>query len=62
LFWLDEREVLAGLSRYRLEELLGFPALLYRANRTLKSRGLDRGAVLEELVDRMTAPAGEARQ
>jgi DNA polymerase-3 subunit delta len=43
-----------GLRRYSLEELLGFPAALLRADRTLKSRGIAPRAVLEELVDRLT--------
>ena len=43
-----------GLERYSLPELLGFPALLLEADRTLKSRAVDPRAVLESLVERIT--------
>jgi DNA polymerase-3 subunit delta len=41
------------LARHDLERLLEFPALLLEADRTLKSRGLDPGAVLGAMIERM---------
>ena len=49
-------EVARGLSRYTLNELLGFPSLLLEADRTLKSRILAPAAVLESMLDRMMPP------
>jgi DNA polymerase-3 subunit delta len=47
---------LEGLERYSLRELLGFPARLLEADRCLKSRRLDPGAVVESLVDDLIRP------
>ena len=44
----------AGLRKYRMDELLRFPSMLSGADRTLKSRTIEPGAVLEDLVRRMT--------
>jgi DNA polymerase-3 subunit delta len=46
----------AGLARFRLDELARFPIHLSAADRTIKSRAIDPGAVLESLVRRMTSP------
>ncbi|HEX4825630.1 MAG TPA: DNA polymerase III subunit delta [Candidatus Polarisedimenticolaceae bacterium] len=49
------RDALAdGLTRYSLAELRAMPAKLYRADRALKSSGIDKGAVLEALVSDLT--------
>ena len=48
--WGFRDKLLAGLQRYTLHELLGFPARLLEADRCLKSRSLDPRAVLESLV------------
>ncbi len=45
------RDLLDGLRRYRTAELLRFPGRLLRASRTLNSRSIDAGAVLEGLVE-----------
>jgi len=58
--WAYQDGLRQGLSRYSLEELRRFPALLLEADRTLKSRAIDPGAVLESLIDRMTVPDGAA--
>jgi hypothetical protein len=42
-----------GLARFGLDELVRFPVLLSLADRTIKSRAIDPGAVLEELVRSM---------
>jgi DNA polymerase-3 subunit delta len=55
----QKNELAEGLRRYSREELLAFPAALLAADRTLKSRGIAPLAVLEQLVDRLTA-AGPA--
>lgn len=55
--WSYERELLAGLSRYSMQDLLAFPSALLEADRTLKSRSVDPLAVLESLVDKLAAPA-----
>jgi DNA polymerase-3 subunit delta len=55
-----ERELRAGLARYSAAELLRFPSRLLAADRSLKSRGLDARAVLERLVDDLTAPVAGA--
>jgi DNA polymerase-3 subunit delta len=52
--WAYQDGLREGLSRYSLEELRRFPNLLLEADRTLKSRAIDPGAVLESLIDRMT--------
>jgi hypothetical protein len=56
--WGYREQLLAGVRRYTLDELLAFPAKLLRADRTLKSRSIRGGAVLEDLVHRLTARAG----
>jgi len=58
--WAYQEDLKRGLSRYSLAELRAFPALLLEADRTLKSRAIDPGAVLESLVDHMTTGAGAA--
>ena len=56
------REALAqGLKRYTMRELLAMPARLLAADRSFKSRSLDKGAVLEALVAQLTAPSPEGR-
>jgi len=49
--------LLQGVSRYSLGELLRFPSILMQADKTLKSRSIHPGAVLENLVDRLTGTA-----
>ena len=53
-----EPQAAASLVRHELPRLLHFPALLLEADRSLKSRGLDAGAVLGAMIDRMLLPAG----
>lgn len=48
--WYFRDGLMRGLKRYSMAELLAMPARLYEADRTFKSRGLDKGAVLESLV------------
>jgi DNA polymerase III delta subunit len=50
-----------GLKRYTLRELLAIPKQLLDADRSFKSRGLDKGAVLEVLVSGLTRPSTENR-
>jgi DNA polymerase-3 subunit delta len=60
--WPYREKLERGLELYTLDELLGFPAALLEADRTLKSRSLAPLAVLEVLVERMigaSAPRGE---
>jgi DNA polymerase-3 subunit delta len=57
-----ERARGASAGRYRVEELLAFPAALLEADRTLKSRSIDPRAVLESLVDRLVTPAPRRRR
>jgi DNA polymerase-3 subunit delta len=45
--------IIDGVRRYALEELLAFPYHLAEADRALKSRGIEPGAVLERLVVRL---------
>jgi len=52
--WGYADDLKRGLQSYTLAELLRFPALLLEADRTLKSRGIQPGAVLENLVRSMT--------
>jgi DNA polymerase-3 subunit delta len=54
--WPYQDKLQEGLARYTLAELLRFPALLLEADRTLKSRSISPGAVIEALIDRMTQP------
>lgn len=56
-FYGDRGQFERGLASYELQELLRFPALLYAADRTLKSRAIAPQAVLEHLVDGLTAKA-----
>jgi len=53
--WRGKEEFVQGVQRYRLDELLRFPALLLEADRTLKSRSIDPRAVLETTVEKMIA-------
>jgi DNA polymerase-3 subunit delta len=56
------REALAeGLKRYTMDELLAMPVRFLEADRCLKSRALDKGAVIESLVLELTSPAAERR-
>ena len=56
------RDVLSkGLRRYTMRELLAMPGRLLEADRSFKSRSLDRSAVLEALVLGLTAPSPEGR-
>jgi len=48
--WYFREGLNAGLKRYTLTDLLAMPARLFEADRTFKSRSLDKGAVLESLV------------
>lgn len=51
-----------GLDRYSLDELLAFPYHLAEADRALKSRSLDGGAILENVVRRLVrGDAAEGR-
>lgn len=59
--WAYREKLERGLARYSLDELLGFPALLLEADRSLKSRSLDPCAVLESLVERMVGSAEQGR-
>jgi DNA polymerase-3 subunit delta len=51
-YWQQELDT--AMANYTLQELLAFPSILLRADRTLKSRAIDPGAVLESLVDDLT--------
>jgi len=59
--WYFRDALATGLTRYTLAELLDMPARFLEADRCLKSRSLDKGAVLETLVSDLTAPATERR-
>ncbi len=48
---------LEAVERYSLAELRAFPYHLARADRTLKSRGIDAGAVLQELAVALISPS-----
>jgi DNA polymerase-3 subunit delta len=48
--WYFREGLTMGLKRYAMSELLAMPARLLEADRTFKSRSLDKGAVLEALV------------
>ena len=52
--WYFREALSAGLERYSLAELRAVPSKLFEADRTLKSRGIDKGAVLERLVAEVT--------
>ena len=59
--WYFRDALSKGLKRYTLRELLDMPARFLEADRCLKSRALDKGAVVETLVSDLTAPATERR-
>ena len=59
--WYFRDALARGLERYTLAELLDMPARFLEADRCLKSRSLDRGAVLETLVSDLTASRTERR-
>jgi DNA polymerase III subunit delta len=59
--WYFRDALARGLKRYTLRELLAMPSRLYEADRTFKSRALDKGAVLETLVIGLTVPSAERR-
>ncbi len=59
--WYYRDALTMGLARYTLAEALAMPGRLLAADRSLKSRSLDKGAVLEGLVLELTAPAEERR-
>ena len=59
--WYFKDALAKGLKRYTLAELLDMPARFLEADRSLKSRSLDKGAVLETLVSDLTAPTTERR-
>ena len=59
--WYFREALSKGLKRYTLGELLDMPARFLEADRCLKSRALDKGAVVETLVSDLTAPATERR-
>jgi len=52
LGWAADR-IVAGAGRYSMEEMLAFPYHVAEADRALKSRGVDPGAVFERLVGRL---------
>jgi len=52
------RDLMDSLQRYSLPELLAFPHHLLQADRALKGSTLSPRAVLETMVERMTAEAG----
>ena len=52
LGWGADR-ILDGLGRYSMDELRAFPYHVAEADRALKSRGLDPGAIFERMVRRM---------
>jgi len=51
--WGYKDNLIRGLSRYSLEELLAFPLHLLQADRALKSGAVRPRAVLESLLDRL---------
>lgn len=50
-----------GLGRWPMDEALGIPARLLRADRALKSRGIPGSAVLESIVEDLAPREGERR-
>jgi len=57
--------ILDGLRRYTMDELRAFPYHVAEADRALKSRALDPGAIFERMVLRMvdrTEPATASRE
>jgi DNA polymerase-3 subunit delta len=59
--WYFRDALSKGLKRYTMEELLAMPGRLLESDRSFKSRSLDKGAVLEALVLRLTAASTETR-
>jgi len=59
--WYFREALTEGLKRYTMAELLAMPGRLLEADRCLKSRSLDKGAVLEALVLGLTSPTSERR-
>jgi len=60
--WFFREALARGMERYALPEALAMPGRLLAADRTFKSRSIDKGAVLEATVAALTAPpAGRAR-
>lgn len=59
--WYFRDALVTGLKRYALSELLAIPARCLAADRTFKSRTLDKGAVLEALVIGMTVSRPDSR-
>jgi DNA polymerase-3 subunit delta len=59
--WYFRDALAKGLTRYTMTELLDMPARFLEADRCLKSRALDKGAVVETLVTDLTASATERR-
>ncbi len=58
-FWRDR--LATGLKRYTRPELLAMPGALLLVDRSLKSRGLDKGAMVESLVTKTTHASGAKR-
>jgi DNA polymerase-3 subunit delta len=52
--WYFREGLQKGVKRYTLDELLAMPSRLFEADRTFKSRSLDKGAVLQALVMGLT--------
>jgi len=59
--WYFRDALQRGLERYTLDELLAMPRHLHEADRTFKSRAIDKGAVLETLMITLTTQKPEAR-
>ena len=59
--WYFRDALQRGLERYTLDDLLAMPRHLQEADRTFKSRAIDKGAVLEALMITLTARPPEAR-
>jgi len=59
--WYFREGLAKGLKRYTMRELLAMPARFLEADRSFKSRSLDKGAVLEALVSGLTSPSSERR-
>lgn len=59
--WYFRDGLAKGLKRYTLQELLTMPSRFLEADRSFKSRSLDKGAVLEAVVLGLTVPPSERR-
>ena len=59
--WYFRDALALGLKRYTMDELLAMPGRFLEADRCLKSRSLDKGAVLEALVLGLMSPGTERR-